>query len=937
MKRVPHIYVLIGILLLLCAGITSCRRDKVYRIGVSQCSSDDWRNKMNEEMRRAALCDESIELEIRSADDNNAKQISDIRYFADNGFDLIIAAPNEAKAITPVIREVYDRGIPVIVTDRDIEGNSYTSHIHADNEGIGRQAANYALSMFRHSDVRPKALEITGLMGSTPAKGRKSGFETAFKAGGGTLLASVDAQWNQPDAERVTDSLLKIYPETNVIYAHNDRMAIGASKVARRMGRNDIRILGTDAAPEIGIKAVSDSLIDATFLYPTEGYLVIQTAMNVLRGDKFPREIVLPASSAVDLSNADILLRQNESLQQETETITDLKDSVDDYWRIHSIQTNLFYAVIVIMVLALAIIFIMIRAVWIRKRHQEILEQKNRELEEYSREQKRLNDEQKRLNDELNAAIQSKMTFYTNVSHDLRTPLTIITEPVRQLASASNLTPSQQTLARLAEKNVHILNRLINQILDFRKFESGKLSVHRTAFDFAQAVTEWTDSFRGMARSRDIRFTLTPPAPEVPMMVCLDAEKMERIYYNLVANALKYTRDNGSVNIEYGLEADNVYLQVTDSGIGIAREELKRIFDSFYQIDKVRPTGSGIGLSLTKTFVELHGGEITVTSEPGRGSTFRVSIPRGDLSECVSDTPLQTELQPQPLEREEIKSTFERIAPIVTRDDNDGTRPTVLVVDDNADMVALLTQELGTDYDVRSACNGREGLAKATRMVPDLIISDVMMPVMNGLEFCRMIKDEVSTSHVPVLLITACAMDQQRAEGYDSGADGYLAKPFGTEVLLARCRSLIANRKRIMSLWKEESAHMTAGAQKGETAVRTKTVGDTDPDNMFYNRFLEIFNAHISDADLNIDTIASEMGLGHSQFYRKIKALTNYTPVDLIRRLRLQRSRELLLTTEFTVSEIAYKVGFSAPAYFTKCFRAVFEETPSELRERLQK
>ena len=420
-------------------------------------------------------------------------------------------------------------------------------------------------------------------------------------------------------------------------------------------------------------------------------------------------------------------------------------------------------------------------------------------------------------------------------------------------------------------------------------------------------------------------------------MVCLDAEKVERIYYNLVANALKYTRDNGAVNIEYGLEADNVYLQVTDSGIGIAREELKRIFDSFYQVDKVRPTGSGIGLSLTKTFVELHGGEISVTSELGRGSTFRVSIPRGDLSECVSDTPAQTELQPQPLEREEIKSTFERIAPIVPRDDNDGTRPTVLVVDDNADMVALLTQELGADYDVRSACNGREGLAKATRMVPDLIISDVMMPVMDGLEFCRMIKDEVSTSHVPVLLITACAMDQQRAEGYDSGADGYLAKPFGTEVLLARCRSLIANRKRIMRLWKEESGHMTAGAQKGETADRTKTVGDTDPDNMFYNRFLEIFNAHISDADLNIDTIASEMGLGHSQFYRKIKALTNYTPVDLIRRLRLQRSRELLLTTEFTVSEIAYKVGFSAPAYFTKCFRAVFEETPSELRERLQK
>lgn len=250
------------LLLAVLLTLSGCSEEKVYRIGVSQCSQDDWRTKMNDEIHREIMFHEDAVVEIRSADDNNLKQIEDIRYFADNGFDIIVVAPNEAAALTPVIKEVYESGIPVITFDRDIIGDTYTARIGVDNEGLGRSAAHYALHLLGEG---ANAIEIYGLRGSTPAEERHKGFVKEFTKGHGTLLASVAADWNKEDAVPVVDSLLNIYGDVDLIYAHNDRMAIGAAEVARRTGRNDIKIIGIDAAPEIGIQAVADSLIDATF------------------------------------------------------------------------------------------------------------------------------------------------------------------------------------------------------------------------------------------------------------------------------------------------------------------------------------------------------------------------------------------------------------------------------------------------------------------------------------------------------------------------------------------------------------------------------------------------------------------------------------------------------------------------------------------------
>lgn len=330
---------------------------------------------------------------------------------------------------------------------------------------------------------KARAIEISGLRGSTPAAARHRGFVRELESAGGTLLASAPGNWNKEDAVPVVDSLLSIHPETNLIYAHNDRMAIGASEVARRLGRDDIKIIGIDAAPDIGIRAVADGIIDATFLYPTEGHRLVRTALAILKHEPYERETILPVSSAVDRSNADILLRQNEMLKEETRKIELLKTRIDLFQAEYSAQKSLLYAGIAIILLLCGVGFLLLRAWWQHSRHQKELMQQNRLLEEER-------DKQKRLNEQFENATQSKLMFFTNVSHDLRTPLTLISEPVAQLAAADNLTPQQHTLMKIAEKNVRILRRLIDQILDFRKYENGKLEVHRSEVDFNQCIRE---------------------------------------------------------------------------------------------------------------------------------------------------------------------------------------------------------------------------------------------------------------------------------------------------------------------------------------------------------------------------------------------------------------------------------------------------------------
>ncbi len=907
----PILYNIVIVVLLL--PVVGCREEKHYRIGISQCSEDDWRRKMNDEIYREIMFHPEVEVEIRSADDSNEKQIADIRYFADNDFDIIIAAPNEADAITPVIKEVYEKGIPVILFDRSIHGNTYTAARGADNYGIGVAAAQYGYNLVGKGG---KVLEIYGLTGSTPAIERHDGFTARAAELGLEVVGSAHGNWNYEDAAVVADSLLALNPDVALIYAHNDRMAIAASEMAKKRGM-DVKVIGIDAAPEIGIKAVADGTIDATFLYPTEGYELIRTALNILNGKPYERETRVPSSSAVDRSNADILLMQNEALKDESNKIKLLKTQVDDYWERHSAQTILFYASIVILVLLFGVIFMMLRVFWLHKRHQKELVEQNTLLAQQR-------DTEKKLNEQLNLATQSKLIFFTNVSHDLRTPLTLIAEPVEQLEAADYLTPQHHALIKIANKNVKILRRLINQILDFRKYENGKLDVNLTEVHIAELIRDWTESFTAIARKREIKLTIDILI-ESSVTVAIDTEKIERVFFNLMSNAFKYTPDNGKIHLVCSCDESRLIFSVEDTGQGIAVEDMGNIFDRFYQVDKIHPNGSGIGLSLAKAFVELHGGSIDVESVLGKGSKFTVKIPvrhisntvTENISRSISDSDINTEL-----------------GDIDMNINEEGTdKPLLLIIDDNADIRKLIRELLSDEYRIIEAQNGKEGIRLASKYVPDLIISDVMMPVMDGLECCQRIKSEITTSHIPVLMLTACSMDEQRIQGYESGADGYLSKPFNSTMLRKRCSNLIENRKRIKNILGGDTE--SKGVKPAAEDKPVSAPGQPDLDNEFYKRFVTLVNEELGNADLNVDALASKMGLGRSQFYRKIKALTNYSPVELLRKMRLTKARDMLTASDKSISEIAYEVGFSAPAYFTRVFREAFGESPTEMRTRL--
>lgn len=894
--------------------MTGCTEEKKVRIGVSQCSTDDWRMTLNEEIMREEIFHPEVEVEIRSADDNNAKQIADLEYFAKNDFDIIIVSPNEAKAVTPKIKALHDSGMPIVVFDREASEKCYSAFVGADNHDIGLKAAQYALLL---PDEELNILEITGLPGSTPAMKRGSGFDEVMTENGGRarIVAKAAGNWNYEDAFAVADSILAVHQEINVIYAHNDRMAIGASDAAKKHGIKDMKIIGVDGVPSTGLKAVADGVITATFLYPTEGCLLFRKALAIVNGSPFEEETIITTPTVVTKDNAGLMLMLDQEIQNETRKVKTLKGQVDEYWSRHSAQTTVLYSVVAILVLLSILFYMLLRYYWARKHHYAAIMAQKQQLEQ---QQATLTS----LYEQLRDATQSKLTFFTNVSHDLRTPLTLIAEPVAQMVRADNITPQQSAMMRLADKNVKVLMRLINQILDFRKAENGKMTYNPVETDMRTAILDWSDAFRRAAVRKHLAFTVNIMEAESYSMA-VDIEKLERIYFNLISNAFKYTPQNGSVAVDMRQENGKLIIKVSDNGQGISEENRKQIFERFFRADQVTPNGSGIGLALTKSFVELHGGAIDVESTEGKGSVFTVELPVTHVDKHLSSH----ESLNSPDDVTEELADIE--APEPEQEEADG-RPTALVIDDNADIRTLVYGLLCDKYNIIQASNGAQGIRMASRYIPDIIICDVMMPGTDGLETCRHLKNEVTTSHIPVLLLTACALDEQRVAGYECGADAYLSKPFNSRVLTARCESLILNRRRISLQVTEDKEKPAPELTKPDSNL----LPQSDIDDEFYRRFVEVVEAELGNNDLTVEDLGAKTGLSRVQLYRKIKALTNYSPTELLKIIRLRKAEKMLKSTRLTISEVCYAVGFSSPSYFTKCYREQFDESPSDTQQR---
>jgi DNA-binding response OmpR family regulator len=398
---------------------------------------------------------------------------------------------------------------------------------------------------------------------------------------------------------------------------------------------------------------------------------------------------------------------------------------------------------------------------------------------------------------------------------------------------------------------------------------------------------------------------------------------MERIYFNLLSNAFKFTYDKGSIVVELDKIASNgedcALIRVSNSGKGISDEDIKHIFDRFYQVNS-NIAGSGIGLALAKAMVEMHQGEITASSAKNGWTTFKVIIPmRKDVQTAVS-APANTGEQTTDslLPTDDIQQHFVDIP-------RDSDKPIVLIIDDNSDIRSYAKIILQGKYSVIEAKDGDEGFKMAVRYIPDIIISDVMMPKMDGIELCRKLKSELSTSHIPVILLTACSLDEQRIVGFQSGADDYIAKPFNSDVLEVRIANLIESRKRL----KELSGENLFSGNK-------LTNENTDIDRSFLLKIKELIDKNMADSELNVEDLGQHIGLSRTQLYRKLKSLTNYSPNELLRIMRLKKACHLLSTTETNVSEVTYDVGFTSPSYFAKCFKDYYNESPTDFLKRIR-
>ena len=653
-----------------------------------------------------------------------------------------------------------------------------------------------------------------------------------------------------------------------------------------------------------------DSVLDATFIYPTNGDKVLQLAMNILEKKSYPRETVMN-TAVVDRTNAHIMQLQTTHISELDQKIETLNGRISGYLSRVATQQVIMYGSLLILLLVAGLLLVVYKSLRSKNRLNRELSEQKKQLEEQRDKLEEQRDQLIQLSHQLEEATHAKLVFFTNISHDFRTPLTLVADPVEQLLADRTLTGDQHRMLLLIQRNVNILLRLVNQILDFRKYENGKMEYTPVSVDILSSFEGWNESFQTAARKKHIHFSFDN-MPDSNYHTQADVEKLERIYFNLLSNAFKFTPENGKVAVRLSTltKDDSRWIRFTVSNTGsmISAEHIRNIFDRFYKID-MHHAGSGIGLALVKAFVELHGGTISVESDEKQGTVFTVDLPvrtcevsslEDSSATSVSEvSPLNNAV---PVEEEELEKNY------------DSSKPSVLIIDDNADIRLYVHGLLHADYAVIEAADGSEGIRKAMKYVPDLIISDVMMPGIDGVECCRRLKSELQTCHIPVILLTACSLDEQRIQGYDGGADSYISKPFSSQLLLARVRNLIDSHRRLKQFFGDGQA------------LAKEDVCDMDKE--FVEKFKALIDEKMGDSGLNVEDLGKDMGLSRVQLYRKIKSLTNYSPNELLRIARLKKAASLLASSDMTVSEIGYEVGFSSPSYFAKCYKELFGESP---------
>jgi signal transduction histidine kinase/ligand-binding sensor domain-containing protein/AraC-like DNA-binding protein/AmiR/NasT family two-component response regulator len=582
-----------------------------------------------------------------------------------------------------------------------------------------------------------------------------------------------------------------------------------------------------------------------------------------------------------------------------------------------------FYALVIFSVLFIMLLYMFRRLILMRARliHEARLELLKREKTE--------------------ELYNVKMQFFTDISHEFRTPLSLILAPLQKIITLFENDPGLTRQIQLIRKNADRLLRLIDQIIDLRKIDLNKMKLDLSRGDIVRYVKELTDSFDDIAlqRSMTLEFSSAINSYET----WFDESKLEKIMYNLLSNAFKFTPDGGKIRVSLtlrqkenidlmthrGEHQDTEYVEITirDNGIGIPTEHRRHLFERFYRIerhDSIIRRGTGIGLALTKELVDLHKGEIMVESEENKGTCFVILLPSGKdhwSDDQMIETGFENKRVPdsfQPFVLTEEHEYAQKYSGQKIKMYHDKKNPIILLVEDEADVRTFIREYFEINYQIIEASNGIEGLDMAIRNNPEIIISDVIMPLMDGVEMCQKLKEDIRTSHIPIIMLTARSSLESKIEGLETGADVYIEKPFSIDLLEVQINNLLENRKKLRDKFSKELV-----LQPADIAI-------TSVDAVFIQKAMAIVDKHISDPDFGSEEFCREIGMSRSQLHRKLKALTSQPASEFIRTMRLKRAANLLKDSQLSVEEISFRVGFNSPAYFTKCFKLLFGKTPSD-------
>ncbi|GAA4300831.1 hybrid sensor histidine kinase/response regulator transcription factor [Aestuariibaculum suncheonense] len=896
--------------LLICIGCTNENQKTVNKVGFSQTGfADDWRKAMNQSMLIQAAFNSNIELNILDGEDSVEKQIKDIDKLIKEKVDVLIVSPVKSKPITPIVEKAYKSGIPVLVVDRKIEGANYTAYIGGDNYQVGADAASYLASVENNES---NILEIKGLAGSSPALERSLGFNNIInKTQNLNVVASINSNWESYSIKDSLRDLLKGNKHINYIFAHNDRLALGAWEVLKEKGlQENVKIIGVDGlpGPNGGIQLVQQGILMATMLYPTGGDETMKLVSMILNNEKVSKNNVLK-TIVIDSRNAEIMKNQYDKIAQHQLDIESQQERINRQEQTYSTQRNVLRVVLILLFTSIILGGYSIYSGYKIKKSKRELEIQNNKITVQRNQIKKIAEEVKTSN-------EAKVNFFTGLSHEFKTPLTLILSSIDSLSDSKVVKEGKmQSEVGLIFNNSKRLLRLINQLLDFRKIEDRKFILKASEtnlFEFSRIVFK---DFEREAQKRGIKFSLE--CNNESLKVFLDRNLMDKVYFNLLSNAFKFTPDNGrvSIKIEDDSESNFVKIHFKDSGIGIPDNEIKNVFKAFYHGSNNSQPSSGIGLHISKEFIELHKGDIEVFSK--HGTEFIISLYKGKAHlnpeeivfepDVIDDSILKFEndYEDDTFNQQNLESSEEHYS--------------ILIIEDNRDLLKYLKEKLKSEYKVYTS-EGNDAIEKALEIVPDILICDVNLPDKNGFEICKILKQDLRTSHIPTIILTALNDKDSYIKGLQSGADLYLTKPFSFGILFQSIKTLLFNREKLRYYY-VNNMHKIEGDQNF---------------GLFEQNFITSINKLIEDnldnSKFSVEQLAEALNISRVQLYRKMKAILGVNISDYIMNIRLDRAKVLLETSPLTVSEIAYATGFSTPNYFSTTFKSKYNVSPKTYR-----